>query len=411
MKKMKIVLMSCIAALTIPLINPIGAHAEWMQNDTGWWYNEGDSWVSNGWKLIDGNWYYFNADGYMAHNTTIDGYYVDGSGKWISNSTTDTNSTQKDTSIGEGAQANVDKQAQGMQGGDQGAMNGTNAHPINTQGVTQKWTDVAYASGSEAQKLDIYLPNTGNGPFPVIVAIHGGGFEGGDKNSGEVNWELTGLNRGYAVVCINYRLSSEAIFPAAVYDAKAAIRFIKANASKYNLDPNKIAAWGDSAGSNLASMLGTSAGVKSLEDLNMGNSDQKSNVQAVVDWFGPINFLTMDDEFTKAGVTDHMSHSTADSSESKYMGAQITTIADKVKLADPSNYISSTTSPFYIENGTADKVVPTQQSVDFAAALKNVIGNDKVTYTQIQGAGHGGPEFETTENLDKVFAFLDKYLK
>jgi acetyl esterase/lipase len=294
----------------------------------------------------------------------------------------------------------------GMQGGGLGASGS-----INTQGVTKKWTNVAYASKSSSEKLDIYLPNTGNGPFPVIVAIHGGGFKMGDKNTGEVNDMLTGLNKGYAVVCVNYRLSGEATFPAAVYDVKAAIRFIKANASKYNLNPNKIAAWGDSAGANLASLLGTSAGVSTLEDLSMGNSSQTSKVQAVVDFYGPINFLTMDDEFKASGKSSSATHNAANSFESLYMGAAITTIPDKVKQANPTTYISSNTVPFFMENGTADINVPTVQSENFAAALKKVIGKDKVTYIKLKGAGHGGSQFDTTDNLNKVFAFLDKYLK
>lgn len=284
-----------------------------------------------------------------------------------------------------------------------------------TSSITQKWTDLSYASLSSTEKLDIYLPNTGDGPFPVIIALHGGGFKFGDKNSGEVNDELVGLSKGYAVVCVNYRLSDEAVFPAAVYDVKAAVRFLKANASKYNLNPNKIAAWGDSAGGNLASMLGTSANVETVEDLTMGNATQTSNVQAVVDFFGPINFTTMDAENAKSGIASKVSnvqtHSIATSFESAYMGADITTIASKVKLANPTTYITSDDAPFFIENGTLDPNVPTQQSVDFAAALTKVIGVDKVTYTKLEGAGHGGSQFDATDNLDKVFSFLDKYLK
>lgn len=318
--------------------------------------------------------------------------------------------------------ATADKSAAGdkgaQAGGAQGAPDGAQAGgglggptAINTQGATKYWTDVAYASTSDTEKLDIYLPNTGDGPFPVIISFHGGGFALGDKNSGESNDPLVGLTHGYAVVCVNYRLSSEATFPAAVYDAKAAVRFIKANASKYNLNADKIAAWGDSAGGNLASLLGTSAGTSSLEDLSMGNSDKSSNVQAVVDLYGPINFSTMDEEFKKDGKDSSATHNSADSFESKYMGAALDTVPDKVQQANPTKYISSSTPPFFVENGSADTNVPTVQSVDFSNALKKAIGDDKVTYIQIPGAGHGTSEFDTTENLDKIFTFLDKYLK
>jgi acetyl esterase/lipase len=270
---------------------------------------------------------------------------------------------------------------------------------------------VAYASGSPTQKLDIYLPNEGKGPFPVIVAIHGGGFEGGDKNTGEVNAEMDGLARGYAVVSVNYRLAKEAVFPAAVQDVKAAIRFLRANAKKYNLDPSRVVAWGDSAGANIAAMIGTTAGVKELEDLSMGNANQPSDVKVVVDFFGPTDFADMDAAYARAGVTQHMQHSGADSSESHYVGFQVTADPDRARKADPETYVSAKTPPFFIENGDKDPVVPPSSHVAFAAKLEAAIGKDKVVHIVLEGSGHGGPAFQTKENLDKVFAFIDKYLK
>ncbi len=121
-------------------------------------------------------------------------------------------------------------------------------------GIKNKFTDVAYANKSETQKLDIYLPNEGNAPFPVIIALHGGGFYEGNKSSEHIASVLPCLNHGYAVVTVNYRLNGEAKFPAAINDAKASIRFIKVNAAEYNLNPNKIALWGTSAGGNLAAL-------------------------------------------------------------------------------------------------------------------------------------------------------------
>jgi acetyl esterase/lipase len=282
---------------------------------------------------------------------------------------------------------------------------------LDMDGVTRKWLDMAYATASPAQKLDIYLPNQGKGPFPVIFAVHGGGFMLGDKSGPFVQPAMKGLTRGYAVVCVNYRLSREAIFPAAVLDLKAALRFLRANAEKFNLDPDKIAAWGDSAGGNLASMLGVTTGLPELEDLTMGNTGHPSNVQAVVDFYGPTDFANMDNAFAASGITKHMIHSRPTSYESRYMGFMIATNPEKARKANPETYISSTTPPFFIENGDKDLTVPPSQNAHFAAALEKAIGKDKVVYVVLPGAGHGGPEFETTENLEKVFAFLDKFLK
>ena len=137
--------------------------------------------------------------------------------------------------------------------------------PADTSFVTRKYLNKPYASLSAAQMLDIYLPEFGDGPFPVIIAIHGGAFMGCDKADLQVLPMLHGLKRGYAVVSINYRMSGEAKFPALIMDAKAAVRWIRANAAQYGFDPTCVAAWGGSAGGYLALMLGVSPNSKRAE--------------------------------------------------------------------------------------------------------------------------------------------------
>ncbi|MEO5891320.1 MAG: alpha/beta hydrolase [Ferruginibacter sp.] len=282
--------------------------------------------------------------------------------------------------------------------------------PAEVANIERKWQDTAYANVSPAEKLDIYLPDEGDGPFPVIISIHGGAFLGGDKADDQLSPMLPGLKRGYAVVSINYRLSGEALFPANINDAKAAIRWVKANAATYKLNAQKIALWGSSAGGNLASLAGTSGDVKELEDPTLRNADQSSRVQAVVDWFGPTNFLLMDPQLKETG-NGTPDHTEAHSPESKVLGKQITGIAGLVKKANPETYITKDDPAFLIEHGTKDRLVPTQQSVQFAEKLEKVPGKDKVKAVLLEGANHGGPQFETTENLETIFTFLDKNLK
>ena len=289
--------------------------------------------------------------------------------------------------------------------GPQGGMSGAD-----TSSIENKYLDLAYADASAAQKLDIYLPNTGNGPFPVIVSIHGGAFLMGDKAGGELTPMLAALDRGYSVVSINYRLSPEAKFPAQVNDVKAAIRYIRANAATYNLDPDRIAAWGASAGGYLAAMLGTSGGVADLEDMSQGNPEQSSSVQAVVDWFGPISFLDMDEQYTASG-TGPANHSAADSPESQLLGSALTDVPELVKTADPTTYITGDDPPFLIEHGTADANVPVEQSINFADALAKVLGAEMVTLELLEGAGHADAQFMTTENITLVLDWLDAHLK
>ena len=276
--------------------------------------------------------------------------------------------------------------------------------------VAPTYKDLAYATISETQKLDLYIPTSGDGPFPVIIMVHGGGFMFGDKADGG---GLTGVDQllaaGYAVASINYRLSGEAIYPAQIYDAKAAVRFLRANAETYHLDSDKFGAWGASAGGNLVSSLGTTCGVAELEGAELGNADQSSCVQAVVDWFGPIDFLKMQEQLTEAGCSANTND--ASSPESKLVGEPIQTVPEKVALTNPMNYITADDVPFFIENGTADCNIPPVQNKNLADALSAVIGAENVTYVSLDGAGHGGSQFETEENLKLVIEFLDKYLK
>lgn len=285
--------------------------------------------------------------------------------------------------------------------------------PANTEHIRRKFIDISYARLSQAQKLDIYLPDQGSGPYPVIMAFHGGAFMGCDKADLQILPMLEGLKRGYAVVGVNYRLSGEAKFPALVQDTKAAVRWVRANADQYRFNPNKIAAWGGSAGGYLAIMLGTSAGVPELEDLTLGNPDQPSHVQAVVSWFGPTNFLTMDEHLAASGLLPPpgFRHSEANSPESLLLGQIINEIPEKVKAANPETYIRPNAPPFLLQHGTLDPVVPVQHSIELAAKLRQVLGEEHVALDLLEGAEHGDVCFETPENVDRVLDFLDMYLK
>ncbi len=268
-------------------------------------------------------------------------------------------------------------------------------------------TNVAYSSTSSAQKMDIYLPE-GTGPFPVVVLIHGGAFMMGDK-SGEASNALALTANEIAAVSINYRLSSEAIFPAQIQDCKAAVRFLRANATKYNLNPDKIGSWGASAGGNLSAMLGSSSGIEEIEGASLGNSGFSSKVIASVDWFGPINFLTMDTEAAALGFT--ITTNSSNSPESKLMGGAVQTIPAQVSKANPATYITPDDAAFFIQAGSLDRNIPYTQSLNFYNALKTTLGEEKVSYELISGDGHGGAQFTSTANIAKVIAFFDKHLK
>lgn len=279
---------------------------------------------------------------------------------------------------------------------------------INVDYIINKFLDIKYANISEAQKLDIYLPEKGQETFPVILSIHGGAFKMGDKRDSQVLPMLEGLQRGYAVVSINYRLSGEAIFPAQINDVKAAIRFIKANSQKYNLNKDKIVVWGGSAGGHLSAMAGLTAEIKELEDLSLGNEKEDSKVIAVVDWFGPTDFSKMDEAFIKSGL-GKADHNDEESPESILVGGAVQDNLGKVQFANPITYVTKEAPPFLIQHGSIDNHVPTEQSILLKDALLKV--GAEVEFEVIEGAKHGGPLFKTEQNIEKVFEFIDKYVK
>jgi len=281
---------------------------------------------------------------------------------------------------------------------------------VDVSHIQRKWLDMAYASRSPAQKLDIYLPPQGEGPYPVILDIHGGEFAHGDKRDMKVLNALKGLDRGFAVVGVNYRLSGEAIFPAALQDIKAAIRWLRANASAFQLDAARIGAFGGSSGGNLAAMVCLTASVAEFDDPRLGNVEYPCNVQAAVDWFGPTDFLEMDEQLEENGYGPGQ-HKDADSPESRYLGAPIAEVPAKVEIANPMTYIHKNMPPILIQHGRLDVSVPVQQSIIFAEKLEKYVSPDHFEFDILEGAGHGDPLFETDENMERIFTFLGHHLK
>jgi acetyl esterase/lipase len=263
---------------------------------------------------------------------------------------------------------------------------------------TRAYRDLAYvADGHQRQKLDIYLPREGK-HLPLIIWVHGGAFRAGSKEGGV---PLQYLSAGYAVASLNYRLSQHAIFPAQIEDVKAAVRWLRANAQTYRLDPSRFGAWGPSAGGHLVAMLGTTGDVKEFE---VGaNLEASSRVQAVVDYFGPTDFLQMDAQRLPNGMV----HDTPDSPESQLIGGPIQENKDRVAKANPITYVSKDDPPFLIVHGTRDPLVPYQQSVLLKNALEKA--GTPVSFYTVKGGGHG--RFEDPNVARLTTAFLEKHLK
>jgi acetyl esterase/lipase len=235
--------------------------------------------------------------------------------------------------------------------------------------------------GRPSQTLDLYVPRKAR-EIPLIVWIHGGAFLFGSKEGFPVEpVPLHLLLDGYAVASINYRLSPEALFPAQLEDCKAAIRWLRAQAEEFGLDPNRIGVWGASAGGHLAALLGTAGAIR---DFEVGeNLNYSSRVQAVCDFFGPTDFLQMDAH----RLPDGQIHNGSESPESKLIGGPIQDNPEKVRRANPITYLGKSAPPFLIVHGTLDRLVPFNQSQLLAAALET--GGASVQFHPVEGGGHG----------------------
>ena len=273
-----------------------------------------------------------------------------------------------------------------------------------------KWRDVVYAAevGFRFLKLDVTLPK-GAGPYPLVIFIHGGAWLAGDPTvTNPVYRKLDFINKllyaGYAVSRISYRFSSEGVFPMQLHDCKAAVRFLRAHAAYFNVDANRFAAMGDSAGGHLASLVGLTGNRADLEG-EVGKAKASSAVQAVVNWFGPAELLTM-----QSHRIDQNWSSVDDpkSPESRLIGGAVQDYPTAAIAASPVKYVHENAPPMLIQHGTADRLVPYQQSVALTAALKKA-GAD-VTLSTIEGADHCFWGVDGHGIVEDVVAFLNTKL-
>lgn len=265
-------------------------------------------------------------------------------------------------------------------------------------------TGIQYTETGTPELIDIYEPKVaaaaaaeGASSRPAIVYIHGGGWVGGSR-SGVAIAASHFVGQGYVFCSIDYRFSNQAKYPAQIEDCKCAIRFLRGHAKDYKIDPNRIGVWGDSAGAHLAALLGTTAKVPRLEGKG-GWEKESSAVQAVLDCYGPADLEP--DAFT-----------TYTNLQGQKLVHQL--LGDPIDLklahdASPLKFVAKGDPPFLILHGDKDDLVPVSQSQSFYDVLK-AAGND-ATLKIIPGAGHGGREFFSLENILLIDGFFERTLK
>ncbi len=257
-------------------------------------------------------------------------------------------------------------------------------------------SDIAYAPadppGSRGHLLDLYLPGGSRGPRPLVIWTGGSAWlaDNGKDSAGPIAEEFN--RRGYAVAGVSIRSSGQAIFPAQVHDIKAAIRWLRAHAGQYRLDPRKFAILGDSSGGWTTAMAALTGDVRALEGA-VGVTGVSSRVQAAVAFYPPTDFLRMDaqmlpgacDFFNELLGLQHC-HNDPLSPESRLVGCAIQSCPDRVGRANPLNYVSRADPPMMILHGQADQLVPHGQGVLLYRALKARCQD--ATFFSVPDAGH-----------------------
>ncbi|MGW0808260.1 cellulose binding domain-containing protein [Nonomuraea sp. NPDC002799] len=256
--------------------------------------------------------------------------------------------------------------------------------------AAQVITDIAYApaqpAGSRGHLLDIYLPSTGITPRPVLIWHTGSAWSSDDGKAGADAIADIFTPLGYAVVGVSVRSSAQGIFPAQVHDVKAAIRWLRANAATYQLDPNRFAIMGDSSGGWLTEMATLSGGVAALEG-TVGTTGVSSAVQVGLAFYSPTDFLQMNAQNLPTGGLDHDSPA---SPESLLVGCPIQTCPASAALANPMTYVDGNDPPLLFLHGQADFLVPHGQSVLLYNRIKAQCGDG--TFVSVPAADHMMPQ-------------------
>src|SRR5580704_7446711 len=257
--------------------------------------------------------------------------------------------------------------------------------------------DLEYSNtDGEPLQLNLARPAAGNGPFPAVLCIHGGGFRAGTRESYD-NLCIKLAERGYVAATVTYRLSPKHKFPAAIYDCKAAVRWLRANAATYNINPHKIGVMGGSAGGHLAQFLAVTAHVPRFEGTG-GNPDQSRSVTCVVNFFGP-------SDFTKSYGKSVYAHEVLP----MWLGGNLETTRSLHIQASPLYWVTPAAAPTVCIHGTEDKYVAHEQAVWLVDRLK--AATVEAELLTLPGAGHGFKGHDSEVADAAMFDFFDRKLK
>lgn len=276
--------------------------------------------------------------------------------------------------------------------------------------------DVPYADESVNQTLDIWYPDEGEGPYPLVIIFHGGAFAAGHKRTHYIQSMCKPVTQGYAVATCEYRLMDEAIWPAPLYDGKAAVRFLRANAEKYNLDPNKFALWGNSAGGTVTQLMAVTPDDPEHDDLSMG-AQASSKVHAAIAWYTMSELMSCEqfgtdiaDIRTKTGAGKGMMPNDGVGTTSLFtqlLGYPPLLYPERTLTASPITYVTKDCPPMLLQHGTNDLIIDYHQAVYMKQKIDLICGEGRAQLDLFEGEPHGSQVIKGNENISHCIDWLD----
>lgn len=276
--------------------------------------------------------------------------------------------------------------------------------------------DLQYAGESVNQTLDIWYPDKGQAPYPLVIVFHGGAFAAGHKRSHYVSSMCLPVTQGYAVATVEYRLMQEAIWPAQLYDGKYAIRYLRANAERLDLDPDRFAVWGNSAGGNVTQLIAVTPDDPEMDNLKEG-PDVSSRVQAALAWYTTSELVSCEQYgFDIADVRDAAGAGVGmmpndgkgkPSLFSELLGYQTTCYPERTLKASPIAHVTKDCPPMLLQHGTNDLIIDCRQSIYMQKKVNEVCGEERAELDLFEGEPHGSQKIKSMENIAHCIDWLD----
>ena len=276
---------------------------------------------------------------------------------------------------------------------------------VKTDHITRQYRDIPYGEAA-LQRLDIYLPEEGKGPFPVIVNVHGGGFIECDKHDFHLYSTLFALQQGFAVAAVNYRLSPAVRYPEHYFDLNRALLWLARNHAAKSLDINNLFLWGTSAGGNLVLQAGCKCGIPLPDDLQAAKDVR---INAVAAMCPALDFNQLGNSgnlfervFTKLLI----------STMNKRVFGSGKVPPEAARLSNPTTYIDQGIVPVYLQQGTHDPAVPFTQVEAFARRLTHILPPEDLVFDALEGAPHAGASehYFLPKNIDPILRFFEQHM-